>query len=69
MSISVLLVFMGFEKTPPRSQTQKLKGVKIAKNNCNPHAFDVFSIVVNLENSNEFPEKRLSLPNKRPNEF
>ena len=52
-----------------RSQTKIFKGVKIAKNNCNPHAFGVFRIIVKIGNSNGFSKKWLSLPNKRPNEF
>ena len=64
-----LLGKIEIKKTPPRSQAQFIKGVKIAKNNCNPNAFGVFRIKVKLGNSNGFSKKWLSLPNKRPNEF
>jgi len=64
-----LLGKIEIKKTLSRSQTQIFKGVKIAKNNCNPHAFGVSRTIVKLENSNGFSKKWLSLPNKRPNEF
>jgi len=64
-----LLGKIEIKKTLSRSQIQIIKGVKIAINRCNPHAFGVFRIVVKLENSNGFSKKWLSLPNKRPNEF
>jgi hypothetical protein len=64
-----LVGLLEIKKTLSRSQTQIFKGVEIAKNNCNPHAFGVFSIVVKLEISNGFLKKCLSLPNKRPSEF
>ncbi len=61
--------FFRIKKTPPRSQTKNFKGVKIAKNKCNPHAFGVSRIIAKIGNSNGFSKKWLSLPNKRPNEF
>lgn len=69
MNYPFLLGFFRIEKTLPWSQTEISKGVKIATNRCNPHAFGVFSIEVKFRNSNGFSKKWLSLPNKRPNEF
>jgi len=69
MKHQFLLGVFRIEKTLSRSQTQIFKGVKIAKNNCNPHAFGVYRTIVKLGNSNGFSKKWLSLPNKRPNEF
>lgn len=69
MKSTFLVVKNEIKKTLSRSQTQIFKGVKIAKNNCNPHAFGVSRTIVKLGNSNGFSKKWLSLPNKCHNEF
>ena len=64
-----LLGKIEIKKTLPWSQTQINEGVKIAKNNCNSHAFGVSGRLAKTTKHNGFSKKWISLPNKRPNEF
>jgi len=65
----ILQSLLRFKKTLSRSQTHFIKGVSITQNQCNPNAYGSLGLNVKLLIYDNFPQKRLSLPIKLPNEF